>query len=898
MTDARFQLDVKIDYEENCEYKASTINKTVSIPSQDTTCSITTSANSVNIGNSCTITATVKTSYANKVVKSGYVNFFFTPNQDKTNAVQINKTPYSISKDGKVSIKYKPVRNGYFFAKYDDYSNFFNESESAVKSITANKITTTIRFIDNNTNTDKYVEDLNEEITIKVQVKDNIGNPVRYGAVTFLHYPKPINDYNLTDDKHISIIGNPVYLDENGYATLTYTPMQHYDEDSFLLDNEQDVEIYKEVIKAAYNYDNSWDYYVYSQSYCDIYLKRPNIIRIEVLNSQEYDYKWNYITESNNIRLKATLSDNISTPNANNVQFNNGDKILFHIKGTRAIPNGDVDLAENNVDYFIENNFTYTEIEYNNIVGTYNNDGFYAQLSDNNIYLYPGFYTITAELDVDKGTHSGYTEYLADTTPIEFYLQVIYSSNTSIHMSAPQALYNYNRGQTINDIVFTVTNLTQDELYVLAGKKCYFYSVTDNHYLYSTDLVQVGSTLQATFSGSRIDNTVIQDYKFYAYIIGKYYSNGDVSRKINRIESSTVTVSIRDTLDISINATLNNNAYPADVEYNASIENIYQGSIKASIYNKNKTTNVEQKLQDVIFGPNVSEYHSSITNPLIPANYSLIIRTPNNADVVKNYTIVKSVISQTLADESAEVINNPNERVNLILTTSGNDFTDINNNNFQLEIKKHNSNTWTQIQNPDILFNKVQNNTVMYLRCKTAQYEMDEWDIRAKYNDTNFTTDNTYGTFVTCGINPTYEIAEYLEGDKINIQISGTSYPQCVPILIKVFNSNNMEKFIGVTNQNGAVSIPYPNVEDWDELTNIELIVNPTHADLIQSISSNTTNHLSSAINGYSRVYFGLTNDNDATIYNYLRNQLSTYENKYLFIIYNENSQIKSRTFR
>ena len=99
MTDARFQLDVKIDYEENCEYKASTINKTVSIPSQNTTCSIETNThNPLTMGDTCTLTATVKTSYANKIVKSGYVNFFFTPNQDKTNAIQINKTPYSISK--------------------------------------------------------------------------------------------------------------------------------------------------------------------------------------------------------------------------------------------------------------------------------------------------------------------------------------------------------------------------------------------------------------------------------------------------------------------------------------------------------------------------------------------------------------------------------------------------------------------------------------------------------------------------------------------------------------------------------------------------------------------------------------------------------------------------------
>ena len=233
-----------------------------------------------------------------------------------------------------------------------------------------------------------------------------------------------------------------------------------------------------------------------------------------------------------------------------------------------------------------------------------------------------------------------------------------------------------------------------------------------------------------------------------------------------------------------------------------------------------------------------------------------------------------------------------------MLTTSGNDFSYTDMSKFKIKIKKHTDNVWIEIANPDIIFNTVQNNSVLHIRCKTNQYEIDEWDIKAEYIGSNYVNDNTYGTFTTCTIKPTYEVVEYLEGNRANIQIQGTSYPQCIPILIKFLNNGDMEKFIGVTNQSGSVTIPYLNREDWLDLNIIQLIINPNHEDLIQSISSNSTNHLSSAINGYSRVYFGLTTDDDDTIYNQLRTQLSKYSNEYLFIIYGEDTTTQSRVYR
>ena len=127
---------------------------------------------------------------------------------------------------------------------------------------------------------------------------------------------------------------------------------------------------------------------------------------------------------------------------------------------------------------------------------------------------------------------------------------------------------------------------------------------------------------------------------------------------------------------------------------------------------------------------------------------------------------------------------------------------------------------------------------------------------------------------------------------KIYININ-SGYPQCIPILIILTDGSDAFKIIGVTNQEGQVCIPIAD-EYIQDFHTIILNIDPTHEEINESIRNNATSQLDSVFDSYPIVYYGLENDDDTQIYNWLRNQLNTYEDR-LFIIFNEDKQTKLR---
>ena len=694
-------------------------------------------------------------------------------------------------------------------------------------------------------------------------------------------------------------MGNPVPLDAEGKATIKYMPMQYYDEDAFLLSQpEADEETYVEYVKAVYNYGNDnygeqWDYYAQSVTTLHrIYLRRPNYIELSVDNTTDtyteliekyddispYDYKWNHIKEDSNIIIHGYVYDENGE-----VSFKTNDEIILNIRGTQVIPNGNIELNTNNVVAYVEENFTYKKINYN-VVAKYKNGKFTCDLNANNIYLNPGFYTISAILNTEYGTHNGNTEYLADTCEqIYYYLQVDYSVNHVAKLNFDSIEATIYQPVTIQAYA---TNLSNDELNALNGKECIFRNIKTKKE-YKGLLTKTTNILTATADASinEIFNKA-DDYQFIAIISGKYIS-GQENILIQQLTSNISTIKVRKVVTLSIATDITNTYYAGNVKYTAKIENIYQEYIYASIKNKNLDTGTETTIaNNLLFNKDITEYRGKIDNKLNAGRYQLSIVT-NTQTATVNYEILKSKITQSITDGFNDVISNPTEQMSIQLGSTGTTLKDVNVNNFNIAKKSHDA---TNFESYIVDKNIKHSDNYSYLTFATGINKPGTWDIKVTYNDSNYETIVASNTFETHNIQPFYTIVD--ERSLLHIHIN-SGYPQCIPILIILTDGSDSYKVMGVTNQSGTVSIPIAD-EYIQDFNTVILSINPMDEKINTSIKNNTTSKLHTVYDSYPLVYYGTTGDNSTQIYNWLRNQLSTYVDR-LFIIFNEDKQTKLR---
>ena len=278
-------FDATIYYKSNCNYHESIVSKDISLPLQTPSISLNiispqTNEDVIYYGDTLIFKATIKHKTQNneeKNVMVGEVTFYYVEDSDALKIPkQINSEPIEVDQNGNAGIKYIPHDSGVVIATYSGEPYFETVStDDQTYRIDLNKRPTSIRFIENS-----GVQLINPEDVIKLSVQvvdEKTQESIDYGVVTFLNYHG--HDISATVDGEEKVIGNPVFLDKNGVATIDYSPIQSAN-DNELLKN-------IELIRAVYNYDNQiygvdWKYYDSHSDYTAIAITQPGMLNMQI----------------------------------------------------------------------------------------------------------------------------------------------------------------------------------------------------------------------------------------------------------------------------------------------------------------------------------------------------------------------------------------------------------------------------------------------------------------------------------------------------------------------------------------------------------------------------------------------------------------------------------------
>ena len=399
-----YDLTVNATYNENCEYRKSTVEKTLPIigePQSVTLLLPSENISSTTIGEDYILTVKCVLTANNSIpVRSGYITINDLP------------TKCYVDNSGRATIRYTPLKIGTenITIKYNSTESIFQSTE-ITETITVNKIGTRTKIIEY----PETITDYEESVTIKAKVTTKNNTEITYGRVTFLHYL----EYNVGNEENRieKIIGNPVYLNQYGEATITYVPMQTYEDD--IAEDIEWEDKYVEYIKAVYNYsknatENSdenvqWNYYGESDDIGCIYIRRPNTVIIQgykkdgITPLEINDYRG--YTDENKVALKVS----IITEESEEISFSQDDKILLEVKALQG------------------NTSTHTTIyaQYNTNTKTF----------DVNMEVEPGLYDIYAVSYVQYGSTEQGKKYLQSIEEsMHYYLQVDYKVNNNVSL--------------------------------------------------------------------------------------------------------------------------------------------------------------------------------------------------------------------------------------------------------------------------------------------------------------------------------------------------------------------------------------------------------------------------------------------------------------------------------
>ena len=153
-----------------------------------------------------------------KPIQGGSVEFFFFDNYLKENvSLGIGK----VNNDGIVGVQHIPHHNGYYYARFFyDNNNHIQEKFSDNYPIILKNIPTDLTF------PTLPKTHMKEAVDLIAYVNDIDGRKLNYGTVTFLTYK--VHSFDGAFAGVEKVIGDPVPLDENGMAKISYSPKQSY----------------------------------------------------------------------------------------------------------------------------------------------------------------------------------------------------------------------------------------------------------------------------------------------------------------------------------------------------------------------------------------------------------------------------------------------------------------------------------------------------------------------------------------------------------------------------------------------------------------------------------------------------------------------------------------------
>ena len=307
--------NILIEYEDNCHYNGSFVEKKIVIPSQNILGHIDIvdfsgthedayGNNVIYYTETIQIIAYFTIEGTNRIIKYGDVNFYYINQNDHNKRRQLINTdgPISIDRNGNAQVLFIPPDDGAIEAEYIG-EPYYNDT-LCTQNFVLHAMPTKIKF----KKPPAYLTSKRDTVDLEVEVTDINNKKIDYGVVTFLNYSE--HNINSATDGHEKVIGNPAYV-QNGIAKIKYSPIQ----------DEEDNPLYgeMELIKAVYNYNNSlygvnWKYYNMSKDYTIVGIPQNNYIELKAPTSTSITLDNNIgglfvFNEGDNITLKCSVTE-------------------------------------------------------------------------------------------------------------------------------------------------------------------------------------------------------------------------------------------------------------------------------------------------------------------------------------------------------------------------------------------------------------------------------------------------------------------------------------------------------------------------------------------------------------------------------------------------------------
>ena len=649
----------------------------------------------------------------NYIVNEGSFNFYFVKNDDNTQyEFLINPSPIPVDNMGYASINFIPRGSGQIVVKYNGDGSFFKDEE-VFQEIIVHSLPTKVEFLDN------YPIFIDPEHTVDLHVKvtvDEIDDPtpVSYGVVTFLHYWTEIEDNyngsmnNPLFDKAV-IIGNPVFLNENGEGVIKYSPMQVYSID--INDLYQNIE----VIRAYYNYDNNdyeelWDYYEGNSDYIAISISKSNYLNVA-----------SPIHSVNEVDTNLDIKDGV-------FQANSGEGIKFVFWFTDG-DNNIVDFSETwNIDHNKFNSIfktifsgAKTNIPVNFTYDDNPNSNYYQKFVANaNAPSNKGLYTFYVEVDqeaiqrlIDEDQRYDVL-YMNQQTSEPIYINIKHEESSDIILEIEKISTNMNESYIIGSnenvkIKVTANSMSNDgEEQYLHNSPCHI--DVGNTTIDGTLIYNNGECSFTTDNiGSLFTNEM--EYNIQAYTDSGDRQFGESIKTFNKIYSNQITIYARKPKNYNISFPKGSSIeYLENVDFGVSWAGESQNDSINSILKISKNSE-EIDSKNIQVGKEVTTY--SYPN-LDVGTYE--IKISNNdpryqmSDKKDNFTITAKHLSLYTLNNTNEILTIP-EAISQNLTLYSNKIKkDIDKliekaNNITFEINNETYNSTVVQSNNQILFN-------------------------------------------------------------------------------------------------------------------------------------------------------------------------------------------------
>lgn len=742
------EVNAHVNFKENCEYQASTIDRIISIEPQPVNIDV--SITNLNVNHHYTenydnnpindvyffddtleIKAHVfqQSGQTQKDIQVGRIEFYYQPVTSNIPTKLNDKVNSCIlSKQGLATIHFKPNQPGQIIAKYVDDKQWYAEAEKSI-SFSLQPIPVSIKF----TKKPPYIVDLEDSVELEVEVSKKYPNPddgpLNYGVVTFLHYIEHF-DMNSSEKRVERVIGNPALV-KDGKATIKYIPVQEYSdlEPTQLLDK-------TEYIRAVYNYDNDlyysaqnntysyesinydeeiytnkWEYFGSANVYTNIEIYKPNSVTIGISNKNISDDGRYEYTENESIIVTAVLKDEKGKEIV--LPKNSTKDLTLHIIGTYfTLSDNYLINSDNKIDdYFIFHKYE-KDVSFDEYIKEADNHGYFkttisnlkpgnytiqastrGQIIDGQVLLYPSTINGVVETEYNDETH---IQYDTDSVRTDEYLDSIDISNTlyinSILSPTQHSLATrctkgiIQTGEVIDN--FITCDVTIDNSYkeILNGQRCCFYSPKN-------DTTYIGSLSynQNTLKGVLPQNTKIMsmgEYPLYAYIPAGYYTKNDKIIYLDYSPSVPITMHVRDILTIDLEYTFLSEKVLGAIDYTVSSDNIYLDDyINVDIKLKKGNTIIDT--QSCVLSHDMNASHNTFDN-LAGGNYTITATiVQNDYTASKNFTILADAIEQQLQPNSKVINATPNGTIDLVISSSSADLTNLDLNKLFVYINKN-----------------------------------------------------------------------------------------------------------------------------------------------------------------------------------------------------------------